>query len=58
MDVRIIGIMSEYDDGTVGYWDGFYLTEEEQNAILDILSKHDTEGYSVRGNLEEIRNEI
>lgn len=58
MDVRIIGIMSEYDDGTVGYWDGFYLTEEEQNAILDILSKHDTEGCSVRGNLEEIRNEI
>ena len=58
MDVKIIGIMSEYNDGTVGYWDGFSLTKEEQNAIWDILSKHDTEGCSVRGKLDDIRNEI
>ena len=58
MDTEIIGIMFGHSDRTVTYWDGFYLTEEEQNAIWDILSKHDTEGCSIRGNLEEIRNEI
>ena len=58
MNTEIIGIMFGHSDRTVTYWDGFTLSEVEQNAILDILSKHDTEGCSVRGSLEEIRNEI
>lgn len=52
MDIRIKGIMFEHDDGTASYWDGFYLTEQEENEIQEILMRHDTEGYSVRGNLE------
>lgn len=58
MDVRIKGILFEHDDGTIGYWDGFYLTEQEENKIQEILARHDTEGYSVRGNIEDVRKEI
>lgn len=50
--------MFAHNDGTVGYWDGFHLTEEEQNIIQEILSKHDTEGVSIRGAREEITKEI
>lgn len=58
MDTEIIGIMFSHSDGTVGYWNGFTLSEKEQNAIWKILSKHDTEGCSVRGSLEDVKGEI
>lgn len=29
MDTEIIGIMFGHNDGTVGYWSGFTLSEEE-----------------------------
>lgn len=58
MNIRIKGIMFEHDDGTASYWDGFYLTEQEENEIQEILMRHDTEGCSVRGNLEDVRKEI
>ena len=58
MEPKIVGIMFKYKDGDVSYWNGFDLTEEEQEAIGSILSKHDTEGYSARGTLEDVRNEI
>ena len=48
MDTEIIGIMFGHSDGTVGYWNGFTLSEKEQNAIWKILSKHDTEGWKFR----------
>lgn len=56
--VEIIGVMFAHNDGTVGYWEGFHLTEEEQNIIQEILSKHDTEGVSIIGVREEITKEI
>ncbi len=55
---RISGIIIEHGKDDFGYWEGFYLTEEEENAIWDILRKHDTEGYSIRGTQKEIAEEI
>lgn len=55
---RIAGIVIEHGDNDFGYWEGFYLTEEEENAIWDILRKHDTEGCSIRGARKEIAEEI
>lgn len=34
------------------------IRKEEQNTIQEILSKHDTEGVSIRGAREEITKEI
>ena len=54
---RIAGIVIEHGDNDFGYWEGFYLTEEEGNAIWNILNKHDTEGCSIRGTRKEIAEE-
>ena len=55
---RIVGIVIEYGKDNFGYWEGFNLTEAEENAIWNILSKHDTEGCSIRGTRKEIAEEI
>lgn len=55
---RIVGIVMEHEDNDFGYWEGFYLTETEENAIWNILNKHDTEGCSLRGTRKEIAEEI
>lgn len=55
---RIAGIVIKHGDNDFGYWDGFYLTEEEENKIWNILSNHDTEGCSIRGTRKEIAEEI
>lgn len=55
---RIIGIVMEHGDNDFGYWEGFYLTEEEENVVWNILNKYDTEGYSLRGTRKEIAEEI
>lgn len=58
VDVRISGILFSHDDGDVGLWEGFYLSEEDESAIAGILSKYDTEGCSVRGARKDIAEEI
>lgn len=55
---RISGIVIEHGNNDFGYWEGFYLTEGEENAIWNILDKHDTEGCSIRGTRKEIAEEI
>lgn len=55
---RISGIIIEHSENDFGYWEGFTLTEDEENAIWQILSKHDTEGCSIRGTRKEIIKEI
>lgn len=54
---RIVGIVIEHGKDDFGYWEGFSLTEAEENAIWNILSKHDTEGCSIRGTRKEIIEE-
>lgn len=48
MEPKIVGIMFEHSDKTVSYWDGFSLTYDDQETIGAVLSKYNTEGYSVR----------
>lgn len=55
---RIYGIIYEHGDDDYGLWEGFNLSEEDTNAIQQILSKYDTEGCSVRGTWKEIAAEI
>lgn len=55
---KIAGIVIEHGTNDFDYWEGFYLTEEEENAIWDILNKHDTEGCSIRGSREDIARDF
>lgn len=55
---RIAGIVIEHGKDDFGYWERFNLTEAEENAIWNILNKHDTEGCSLRGTRKEIAEEI
>lgn len=57
MEPKIVGIMFEHSDKTVSYWDGFGLTYDDQETIVTVLSKYNTEGYSVRGTLNDVLNE-
>ena len=56
--IRISGIIFEHGNDDYGLWEGFYLTEEEEDQIIEILMKHNTEGCSVRGTRKEIAEEI
>ena len=56
--IRISGIIFEHGKDDFGLWEGFLLTEEEENQIMEILMRHDTEGCSVRGTRKEIAEEI
>lgn len=53
-EIRISGILFQHGDDDYALWEGFNLTEAEENAIWEILSKHDTEGCSVRGSYNQI----
>lgn len=55
---KISGIVIEHCKDDFGYWEGFSLNEAEENAIWNILNKHDTEGCSLRGTRKEIAEEI
>ena len=56
--IRISGIIFEYGKDDYGLWEGFNLTEDEENQIMEILMSHDTEGCSIRGTRKEISEEI
>lgn len=47
--IQISGILFQHGDDDYDLWEGFSLTEEEENAIMNILMKHDAEGTSERG---------
>mgnify|MGYP004509049553 FL=1 len=55
---KISGIVIEHGNNDFSYWEGFSLTQDEEDAIWNILDKHDTEGCSVRGTRKEIVEEI
>lgn len=55
---RIAGIVIEHGKDNFGYWEGSCLTEAEENAIWNILNKHDTEGCSIKGTRKEIAKEV
>lgn len=55
---KISGIVIEHGNNDFSYWEGFSLTQDEEDTICNILNKHDTEGCSVRGTRKEIVEEI
>ena len=57
-DVKMAGILFQHGDDDYDLWEGFNLTEAEEEAIWAILSKHDTEGCSVRGTYNQIIKEV
>lgn len=56
--ITISGIIFEHGADDYGLWEGFVLSEEDENAIWKILQKYDTEGCSVRGTRKEIADEM
>ena len=52
--VRICGVVFEHGVDDFGLWEGFSLSEEEENIIQQILMKHNAEGCSIRGTRKEI----
>lgn len=58
LDARICGIVFEHGDNDFGFWEGFNLSEEDENAIYSILIKYDTQGCSVRGTRKQIIEEM
>ncbi|MBR1744069.1 MAG: hypothetical protein IJ733_19845 [Lachnospiraceae bacterium] len=55
--IKICGIIFEHGLDDYGLWEGFALSDTDEEIIQAILAKYDTEGYSVRGSREEIANE-
>ena len=53
-EIRIAGILWQHGDNDYALWEGFNLTEEEEEIITNILSRHDAEGYSVCGAYNQI----
>ena len=56
--IRISGIIFKHGEDDYGLWEGFVLSEEDENAIWNIISKYDTQGCSVRGTRKDIAEEI
>ena len=57
-EVRMTGVLFQHGDDDCALWEGFNLTEAEEEAIWAILSKHDAEGCSVRGTYNQIIVEV
>lgn len=56
--ISIHGIIFKHGDDNYSLCTEFSLTEEEHNAIMEILKNHETEGGSVRGTRKEIAEEM
>lgn len=56
--VMICGVMHQYGKDDFSAWIGFTLTEEEEKIIEEILMRHSSEGYSIRGTWKECLNDI
>lgn len=54
----INGIIFKHGEDDFELWEGFSLSADEEQAIAEILSRHETDGYSVRGSKAEILEEI
>lgn len=52
--IKISGILFQHGNDNYELWEGFNLTESEEEAIWEILSRHDAEGCSVRGSYNQI----
>ena len=53
-EVRLAGVLFQHGNDDYALWEGFNLTEAEEEVIWAILSKHDADGCSVRGAYNQI----
>ena len=58
MKNQIYSIIFKHNTNDFTYYSDFYLTPEEESTIMKILEKHQNEGFSIRGNKEDIISEI
>lgn len=54
----IDGIIFKHGEDDFEFWAEFSLSADEERQIIEILSRHETDGYSVRGSKAEILEEI
>ncbi len=54
----IDGILISHGADDVSFWEGFSLSEEDEEAIWSILKKYDTQGCSVSGTRREVVEEV
>lgn len=54
----VVGLVTQYGNNDFSYWEGFSLTDDEKKQIQEILQRHETEGFSVRGSRNDIAREI
>lgn len=55
---EVIGFIIQHGQDDYSYWNGFSLTDKEKKQIQEIISRHDTEGYSIRGAKKEILKDM
>lgn len=55
---NLVGVFEQHGTDDFGLWEGFLLSKEDEQKIWSILSAYDTQGCSVRGTLEDIREEL
>lgn len=56
--MKITGIIFKHEENDFELCEEFTLTKEEETIIQNILMKHETEGYSIRGTREQIKEEF
>lgn len=55
---KVVGFLIQHGHDDYSYWNGFSLTDKEKKQIQEIICRHDTEGYSIRGSKKEILKDI
>ena len=56
--MKIKEIIFKHNENDFELWKDFTLTEEEEIIIQNIFMNHETDGYSIRGDEEQIKEEI
>ena len=54
----IQGIILKHGENDYTYWRDFSLTDKEKEIITEIVKNHETEGFSIRGTMQDISAEI
>lgn len=49
--MKISAIVFEHGKDDFELWSEFSLSKEDEDKIMSILNKYDTDGFSVRGNM-------
>ena len=56
--IKINGLIFNHGSNDYSLWKDFNLLEADEMAILMILSKYETDGYSIRGTKKQIAKDF